>query len=387
MSDRQSSPGPDASLHVRDQGVVYLDDDGVFVAGPGVEVAAGATTVTVSAAGWEVESSLGTAEVLVPPRSRHPQAAFPLVVEPYESARWMMTRDEVLAEARALLGGAALDPASLVLRPFATVDGTSVWATGAVRLDGIVPPAAPASPERGPTAPVSLHDLARWERKVSSQNGEDGVIEAIFATIGTTNRCFVEFGCGPGVECNGARLLAQGWNGLLMDAFHESENPLADIKDEFVTAENIQALLERYGIPEEFDLISIDVDGNDYWIWQRITSRPRVVVIEYNAHVSPRLSRTVRYDPEFRWGSTDYVGASLRALRELGRSKGYTLVHCERNGVNAFFVADEWLPDGFVARPIEQIHRRPNYLGLGLAFPHEPLLTMVDPSDSEDPSD
>ncbi len=146
-----------------------------------------------------------------------------------------------------------------------------------------------------------------------------------------------------------------------------------------MTAENIQSLLEKYQVPDGFDLISIDVDGNDFWIWNQITSRPRVVVIEYNAHVSPLLARTIRYDAQFRWTSTDYMGASLRALHELGRRKMYTLVYCERNGVNAFFVADECLPPDFVPRPVESIYRSPCYLGYGLAFPHDPTRTMGDP--------
>ena len=127
-------------------------------------------------------------------------------------------------------------------------------------------------------------------------------------------------------------------------------------------------------------MISIDVDGNDFWIWQAIKRRPRVVVIEYNSHVSPRLSRTIPYDADFRWNHcSDYYGASLRALADLGRRKAYTLVHCEGHATNAFFVADECLPAGFKRRSVEDIYRQPNILGLGLAFPTEPIRRPVDP--------
>jgi hypothetical protein len=217
------------------------------------------------------------------------------------------------------------------------------------------------------------------EKKVFSQNGEDGVIEAIFAEIGVTNKYFVEFGCEQAVECNTAYLLAQGWTGLLMDGGGTSRNPLADVKKEFVTAENIRQLFEKYQVPNQFDLLSIDIDGNDFWVWEQIPHRPRVLVIEYNAHVPPHLARTIRYDPKFQWNGTDYFGASLLALQHLGQRKGYTLVYCERTGANAFFVANEALPSGFQPRRIEEIYRPPNYLGQGMRWPPDPGREMIDP--------
>jgi hypothetical protein len=227
---------------------------------------------------------------------------------------------------------------------------------------------------------MSLANLEACERKVFSQNGEDGVIEAIFNEIGVTNRYFVEFGCEQAVECNTAYLLSLGWTGLLMDGAGISKNPLADVKKEFITAENINALFAKYNVPREFDLLSIDIDGNDYWVWQQITYRPRVLVTEYNAHVPPNMARTIAYDPTFQWNGTDYFGASLLALRELSRSKGYTLVYCERSGANAFFVANNALPAGFQPRTIEEIYRRPNYLNKGLRWPRDPLRQMIDPA-------
>ena len=94
-------------------------------------------------------------------------------------------------------------------------------------------------------------NLEASERKISSQNGEDGIIEAIFAEIGVTNRYFVEFGCEQAVECNTANLLAQGWTGLLMDYGGISKNPLADVKKEFITAENIESLFAKYQVPRD----------------------------------------------------------------------------------------------------------------------------------------
>ena len=327
----------------------------------------------MTSVGWEVRSAtdnLEPASVGFP----SPQTGLPTILGANESARPMMTEDELVtalpdlarsaprgrsdhAVRRRRRGPAARSPARECLRDRPVGDAST-------ELDW---------------CPGPLDELAAHERKITSQNGEDGVIEAIFDAIGTTNQHFVEFGCGNGLECNGAHLLAKGWTGLLMDPFHDSQNPLADVRDEFVTAENIQSLLEKYQVPKQFDLISIDIDGNDFWVWRQITSRPRVVVIEYNAARLAATRVTIRYDPMFSWASTDYVGASLRALEQLARTKKYTLVHCEQHGVNAFFVANECLPHAFEPQPIEAVYRKPNYLGLGFAFPHDPTRTMIDP--------
>jgi hypothetical protein len=208
---------------------------------------------------------------------------------------------------------------------------------------------------------MELNDLERLERRVYSQNGEDGVLEAIFAAVGVTNRYFVEFGCGDATECNTAYLLEQGWQGLLMDPAGVSRNMRATVRQEVVTAGNIDSLLRKYGVPEEFDLLSIDIDGNDYWVWGAITHRPRVVVIEYNAAVPPGERKVIAYDPAFQWNGSDYFGASLRALAELGGRKGFTLVYCESRGVNAFFVETRLLPPSFVPRPLEAVYRPPQY--------------------------
>lgn len=226
-----------------------------------------------------------------------------------------------------------------------------------------------------------LASLERCERKVYSQNGEDGILEAVFAAIGTTNRYFVEFGCGDATECNTAFLIEQGWQGLLMDPEGISRNPKAVIQKEFITAENINQLLRTYEVPQEFDLLSIDIDGNDYWVWQAISHRPRVVVIEYNASVPPGERKAIAYEPSFRWNGSDYCGASLLALKELGEQKGYTLIYCESHGVNAFFIAKEALPPSFGSLALEGIYRPPNYNGRGYGHQPDKVRRMIDPID------
>jgi len=202
-------------------------------------------------------------------------------------------------------------------------------------------------------------DLERFERRVHSQGGEDGVLEALFGLLGTTNRYYVEFGCGDGVQCNTAALRRRGWQGLLMDGVSAPGAADAVIHAAWITAENIEALFDQHGVPDEPDLMSIDLDGNDYWVWRAIRRRPRVIVAEYNANLAADRALTIPYDPQHRWAGTDFYGASLLALVQVGREKGYTLVYCTQAGVNAFFVRDDVL--GLPRVDPEALYRPPNY--------------------------
>jgi len=176
------------------------------------------------------------------------------------------------------------------------------------------------------------------ERREYAQNLEDGIIHAIFSTIGITNKYYVEFGVEDGMECNTRYLFKhKGWTGLLMDGANENES--FNLCKEFITAENIEELFAKYNVPQNFDLLSIDIDGNDYWVWKAIIHyTPRVVIVEYNACHPWNESKTVPYDATFVWDKTDYYGATLQALVKLGKEKGYTLIATDSYGVNAFFI-------------------------------------------------
>jgi hypothetical protein len=244
---------------------------------------------------------------------------------------------------------------------------------------------------------INLH-----ENKIYSQNGEDGIIEFIFSKIGITNKFSVEFGVGNGFECNTILLLERmGWNGLMMDygadqkikwtsvlnkAWSNRKLGLKDnlkkdvtflkkivkqkerttqfqpdIKNERITAENIQDLFQKYHVPKKFDLLSIDIDYNDYWVWKSIVDYfPRVVIIEYNSSIPPSESRVVPYDSDAEWDGTNYFGASLLALQNLGMRKGYTLVGCDHNGVNAFFCQSNLLTE-FKIKDIVDLYMPPKY--------------------------
>jgi len=209
------------------------------------------------------------------------------------------------------------------------------------------------------------------EFKVYSQHGEDGILLYIFSRIGTTSRTFVEFGIQDGRECNSANLsINYGWNGLLMDCDKDcidkareyySSMPRVNVERHFITAENINDILIDNKMRGEIDLLSIDIDGNDYWVFKAITTvRPRVVVIEYNAVLGTDKSLTIEYDPNFVI-QEHYYGASLTALTKLANSKGYKLVGCESSGVNAFFVKEELLTDGLREASIEDAYYPSTY--------------------------
>lgn len=209
----------------------------------------------------------------------------------------------------------------------------------------------------------AISDLNRYERRIYSQNGEDGILQAIFKVIGTTNKFSVEFGVGDGHQCNTALLQRRrGWSGLMMDCTDKPPIAKLKIQNEFITAENIESLFQKYKVPKKFDLLSIDIDGNDFWIWKAIKNyKPRVVVIEYNANFPPTEALTIPYDPKFRWQGSSHYGATLGALKKLGEEKGYTLVACDDSGTNSFFVEDYLVLGHFAPKSIEQIYRTPKY--------------------------
>jgi hypothetical protein len=203
-------------------------------------------------------------------------------------------------------------------------------------------------------------DLRAFERRVFSQNGEDGIIKELLRRIGVKHRYFVEFGVETGAECNCARLAREEeWAGLLLEASGEMfsrlienyrNHPKVRCHQTAVSSRNIEELLGQHQVPTDFDVLSIDIDGNDYWVWAAIQRwQPRLVVIEYNAAYPPPVRWVMQENLEHRWDGTDYYGASLTSLATLGRDKGYALVATDSRGINAFFVRKELInTDDFV---------------------------------------
>jgi len=223
------------------------------------------------------------------------------------------------------------------------------------------------------------------EFKVYSKHGADGIIAHIFSKVGVKNHTFVEVGVEDGRECNTANLsLNFGWRGLLIDT---NENWIQSAKKfygeklgedagtvkavaSYATAENINQTLEDNGFNSEIDLLSIDIDSNDYYLWQAITViNPRVVVIEYNSAFGLR-SMTIKYDPNFYFKNLYqeyplYSGTSLTALAKLGKKKGYILVACDVHGHDAYFVRSDIATGKFIELTPEQAFY-PNPLNIRL---------------------
>ncbi|MBI2065509.1 MAG: hypothetical protein HYT68_00350 [Candidatus Zambryskibacteria bacterium] len=200
------------------------------------------------------------------------------------------------------------------------------------------------------------------EFKVYSKHGGDGILAYIFSKLGTTNCTFVEIGVEDGRECNTANLSRNfGWQGLMIDGNQEWIKSAQDFYKDykvkvvacFVTAENINRLIIDNGYKDEVDLLSIDIDSNDYWVWRSVTViNPRVVVVEYNAAFGLR-SMTIKYDPHFHYQETYrknplYFGTSLAALSKLAKEKGYLLIGCDSHGHDAFFVRKDVAKEKFV---------------------------------------
>jgi hypothetical protein len=193
--------------------------------------------------------------------------------------------------------------------------------------------------------------IGKYGKKIYSQNNEDGIIEYLCKALGISRGYFVEFGVGPpwkgsletdGLEANCRFLRENDWPGLFMDGSVYPEK--YDVRNEFITPLNINQLMLKYGCPDSIDIYSIDVDGQDFWIWMNLVVQPKIMIIEYNSDFDPGISRVVPYQPDFRWDCTSYMGASLAAICKLGRSKHYIPVYA--NGVNAFLVRHDLILNG-----------------------------------------
>lgn len=224
------------------------------------------------------------------------------------------------------------------------------------------------------------NSLLKRSFQVFSQADEDGIIEEIFRRLPTlTQPRFVELGCGDGLESNGLYLLHKGWEGLWVDANEDYIQKITQWKARFpklclsqafltVTDDDLprvgtaaSQVVKKFIGDGPFDLLSIDVDGNDYWIWKSIIEamphkKPLVCVVEYNAKFGPTCEWVMPYKPDHVWDGSHWQGASLKSLELLGRELGYFLVGCNITGVNAFFVQDvltEQEDDGGLVFPFD----------------------------------
>ncbi len=202
--------------------------------------------------------------------------------------------------------------------------------------------------------------LNRFGFKVYSQNDQDGIIEKLCEILDISKGTFIEFGCGDGMENNTRYLNLKGWKGLWLDSDSEKvrfirdkfTNANLDVLYKKVTVDNINDVILEYlkAKDSDLDLLSIDTDWNDYYLFEALNFKPQIIVIEYNSHIPPNISLTVPRNDDAVWDGSAYYGTSLKALNDIAIKKDYVLVGCSIAGTDAFFVRTDLIK-----------HLEPNY--------------------------
>tara|TARA_R100001377_G_scaffold33339_1_gene18213 strand:+ start:340 stop:1092 length:753 start_codon:yes stop_codon:yes gene_type:complete len=214
-----------------------------------------------------------------------------------------------------------------------------------------------------------LSELKKHQFNYYAQAGEDGLLKYIFENIQPRCKFGVEFGAGgvmakqnfvpTGLPMNDVadgtnlKLFVNDFNWKTVMWENKPMNSPASMKKygihiESVTIENVNDLFKKYNVPENVDVVVIDVDGQDYWIWEALDWKPQVVVIEFNTTIDKNESKVMHKDSEhYKWrdNTSSYYGASVSALKKLGKKKGYTLI--DVCGRNLFFILDELVEDGY----------------------------------------
>jgi len=227
-----------------------------------------------------------------------------------------------------------------------------------------------------------INNLSEVEFKVFSQFGEDGIIQYLISNIPIKNKIFIEFGVQNYKESNTRFLLINNnWKGLIIDSDSKSIDYIKNDEiywkynltaiNEFITKENVNNVFSSNGVEGDVGLLSIDIDGNDYWVWDAIkVVNPRIVICEYNSIFGCKDAVTIPYEPNFNRTeahySNLYFGASLPALCYLANKKGYVFIGSNSAGNNAFFIKKDFakffkkvtLKEGYVTNNIRESRNR-----------------------------
>jgi len=232
--------------------------------------------------------------------------------------------------------------------------------------------------------------LERYGFSVGSQNEEDGILVEIFRRIGCPYKTFFEFGVGSGLQNCTIYFLLAGWRGGWVEvnprkiefirqkfAFYTASD-LLRITDRPVTPENVDDIASELGVAEQLDLLSIDIDGNDYFVFEEMKIKPRALVIEYNGLYPPPHRIVQAYDPNYVHSLDTYTGCSLQSLVDLAQSKGYRLVGTNLSGLNAFFVREDlYSSELFSDADLSDLYNPPRHqLAWGGAFSSGPPLAI-----------
>ncbi|MFV0600058.1 MAG: hypothetical protein ACK5M0_10120 [Bacteroidales bacterium] len=219
---------------------------------------------------------------------------------------------------------------------------------------------------------IQSSNINDFEFKIFSQRGEDGIIQYLIKNIYIKNKSFIEFGVENYMESNTRFLLMNdNWSGFVIEGSESAMNYLRrrewfwayDLKNKtaFIDKDNINDLMNESGF-NDLGILSIDIDGNDYWIFEKLDFEklnPSIIIAEYNAIFGNERAISVPYDKYFcrtkAHYSNLYFGASLSALTYIAKIKGYELVCCNNAGTNAFFVRRDLLNDKIQAKTIKQV--------------------------------
>lgn len=236
------------------------------------------------------------------------------------------------------------------------VSGSPVTALLAKEIESLKVLCGHIAAQRVRALPAST-PLQEVEFRVFSQWGEDGILQFLLAHVPIANEVFVEFGVETYQEANTRFLLLNnGWSGCILDG---SESSMAAVMASdlgwryslqacaaWVTAENINDLLSTRNIPRDLGILSIDIDGMDYWVWKAITVvQPRIMIVEFNSLFGPVAPVTPPYSPRFERSSAHFshvfYGLSLAAVEQLGKERGYRLIGINQAGNNAFLIRED----------------------------------------------
>jgi hypothetical protein len=213
---------------------------------------------------------------------------------------------------------------------------------------------------------MKISSLKEFEKKVFSQNGEDGIIEKLINSIypNPKNKIYLEIGTESGIQCN-TRYLREfyEWSGILIDSEHE--NASINLYKHYVNQENIIEILNSLSLPKKLEFLSIDIDSIDFYVLNEILKKYTfdILVCEYNVGFGPNDDKVVEYTPNLKWDGTNYYGASLKSFTLLCNKYGYSLIGTDSIGVNAFFISDKFIHDKIIT--MDQINDVTNLYSIG----------------------
>jgi hypothetical protein len=220
-------------------------------------------------------------------------------------------------------------------------------------------------------------NLQDYEFKVFSQWGEDGIIQRLIKSIEIKNKTFIEFGVEDFLESNCRFLLMKdNWKGFVIDGsksnikrlknsyFYWKHHLVAVAK--FITKENVEDILAMSGFESDLGILSIDIDGNDFYILEAINEfKPRILICEYNPNFGGARKISIPYKADFYRNSAHYSnlywGASLAAITFMANKKGYSLVGTNSAGNNAFYVRNDLLNEKLKVLTVESAYLPSNY--------------------------